>query len=34
MFSELKFNLTYDNKPAPATRNTTTQVLIGFGLTY
>jgi putative salt-induced outer membrane protein YdiY len=34
MYSQASFNVTYDNKPAPGTRNTTTQFLIGFGLTY
>jgi putative salt-induced outer membrane protein YdiY len=34
MYSEIKLNLIYDNKPAPGSRNTTSQLLIGFGLTY
>ena len=34
MYSELKANVTYDNKPAPGARETTSQVLIGVGISY
>lgn len=34
MYSEAKVNINYDNNPPSGTRNTTTQFLMGLGLTY
>jgi putative salt-induced outer membrane protein YdiY len=34
MFTELKVNVTYDNRPDPGARDFTSQVLIGLGVSY